>query len=317
MSSTPCKDAGGLAKRSETSSCRSAMHANVSDTSFKTLFRQVEHSLHSSQGCVAEPRAVWTGLVGRVWRLSRDEKGCRRVQAAVETCAQDRDLQVTLAAELKGHVWEAIRCPHANHVLQCCITALPLEASQFILYEVLQRGPGAATQVACHRFGCRVLERVLEGYSHAQLRPLVEEVIAEAVTLGRHTYGNYVLQHALKYGPPDQRQRLYEILDCHLPTLAPDSYGSAVLVRALSTGEVSTRRALARHAAAMPGLVPAMARSRHGPAAMRIVLQLLPADEAMAVQQALGEAGCTGTLSKVARSSAARSGRSRRLLRMK
>jgi len=89
-------------------------------------------------------------VLGSVWRLSREPEGCRRVQAAVEACCADLDVQLRLTAELKGRVWEAIRCPHANHVIQKCVTALHPEASQFIIDEVLQRGSGTVAGVLWH-----------------------------------------------------------------------------------------------------------------------------------------------------------------------
>ena len=62
-----------------------------------------------------------TSLVGRVWELSQDSKGCRDVQLALEQAGED--LRRLIVAEVAGHVLDAMRCPHANHVLQKCITS--------------------------------------------------------------------------------------------------------------------------------------------------------------------------------------------------
>jgi len=129
-----------------------------------------------------------------------------------------------------------------------------------------------------------------------QLKPLLDELLSEAVPLATHPYGNYVLQHALKHGPAEHRQQLCDLLGNHLSVLGPNCYGSAVLVRALSTGDARVRLSLTRQAAATPGLLAAMARSRHGHAAVRMVLQLLgdlPAAEAAAVREAL-QSECQG-----------------------
>lgn len=283
-----------LTKRSEKKCCHRMTASVGSNASVQVTPYAQAQAVQPSTQQITQPSDKLMDVFGRVWELSSEAEGCRHVQAALEACGEGQDVQFALVAELKGHVWEAIRCPHANYVLQRCITALHTDASQFILVEVLQHGPGAVAQVARHRFGCRVLERLLERYSKAKLRPLVEELMAEAVALAKHAYGNYVIQHALKHGPSDQRQRLTEILEHHLPVLASDRFGSAVLVRALSTGDVSARLAFARRATATQGLLAALARSRHGYAATRIVLQLLgtlPADEAVAVREALVKTG--------------------------
>ena len=62
-----------------------------------------------------------TNLAGRVWELSQDSKGCRDVQLAIEQATDE--LRRLLVAEVAGHVLDAMRCPHANHVLQKCITS--------------------------------------------------------------------------------------------------------------------------------------------------------------------------------------------------
>ena len=51
----------------------------------------------------------------------QDAKGCRDVQRAIEEAADDVT-RSRLVTELAGHVLDAMRCPHANHVLQKCIT---------------------------------------------------------------------------------------------------------------------------------------------------------------------------------------------------
>lgn len=196
------------------------------------------------------------------------------MQDALEACP-DGEARVALASELRGHVWEAIRCPHANYVVQKCISMMPPQACQFIIDELLRRGTGAVASAARHRFGCRILERLLERCSQLQARPLVDDLISDAVALSSHPYGNYVVQHVLEHGPPDQQRRLCGLLGRHVATLGPDGYASAVVAKALSHGSKETRLLVARHVASSPGLVAQMARTRHGHLAVKLVLQLL------------------------------------------
>merc|ERR1719247_1621296 len=101
-----------------------------------------------------EPTAVQ--IAGNVWHLAREKEGCRLVQEALENATGDAD-RVALASEMRGRVWEALRCPNANFVLQKCIGVLRPQASQFIIDELRDKG---SSKAARHRFGCRVLQRL-------------------------------------------------------------------------------------------------------------------------------------------------------------
>jgi len=222
-----------------------------------------------------------------VWRLSRHPDGCREVQAALEE-ADSEEVRASVAAELRGHIWEALRCPHANYVVQKCIVTMQPQASQFIIDELLRRGPGTAAQAARHRFGCRILERLLEHCLPCQLVRLVEDIIVDAVALSSHPYGNYVVQHIIEHGIPDHQQRLSAMLAQNALAMGSDGYASAVVAKALAHGAHASRLNLARAAFATPGLLAVMARTRHGHVAVKLILQLLeesPTERAMACRE--------------------------------
>ena len=85
----------------------------------RLLGARVEQEQSNLTGCCARETSS-SLLTGRVWELSQDSKGCREVQQAIEEASDD--VRCSLVAELCGHVLDAMRCPHANHVLQKCIT---------------------------------------------------------------------------------------------------------------------------------------------------------------------------------------------------
>merc|ERR1719329_1781251 len=125
-------------------------------------------------------------LRGRVWRLARHSQGCRDVQRALEEA--DEDGANRIADELRGHVWHAVECCNANHVLQKCIVCAP-GAPEFIIAELLAWGPDGSKYLAKHRFGCRVFERLL-----------VDQVLQDVVGLCTHQFANYVMQHLFEFG---------------------------------------------------------------------------------------------------------------------
>ena len=74
----------------------------------------------------------------------------RQVQRAFDE-AQDQEERLALASELRGHIWEALRCPFANYVLQKCVMVLSRENLNFIFQELKQKGPEMIQQAARHK----------------------------------------------------------------------------------------------------------------------------------------------------------------------
>eukprot|EP00429_Kryptoperidinium_foliaceum_P071030 CAMPEP_0176057730 /NCGR_PEP_ID=MMETSP0120_2-20121206/28756_1 /TAXON_ID=160619 /ORGANISM="Kryptoperidinium foliaceum, Strain CCMP 1326" /LENGTH=382 /DNA_ID=CAMNT_0017391245 /DNA_START=57 /DNA_END=1205 /DNA_ORIENTATION=- len=223
-----------------------------------------------ADGMLCQP--MLEDVLGSVWNLSRDREGCRRVQEALDI--DDADIRGRVVAELRGHVWEALRCPHANHVIQKWISVSAPEESQFIIDEIMSHGHGGVTQAARHRFGCRIIERLLEHCRAPQIDAIVCEIINDSTALSSHPYGNYVVQHVLEHGPPCAKRQLAEHIGRCLPNLRFDGSMGAVVAKALACGEIECRLELARRVLAVPGLIRRMAPTRHGHIAVKLVLQL-------------------------------------------
>ena len=77
----------------------------------KTTCDQLQEQLQGSDDQIS---LASDALTGHVWDLSRHPLGCRLVQLALERSSQKQASQ--LAAELRGHVQEAMTSPHANYV---------------------------------------------------------------------------------------------------------------------------------------------------------------------------------------------------------
>lgn len=224
-----------------------------------------------------EQAAAPPDVTGKVMTLSRDPVGCRQVQQALDEVTGDKAREA-IALELKDHVWEALRCPHANHVLQKCVSNLKPQAAQFIINELTCK-PGWAAAAACHKFGCRVLQRLLEHCSAGQNKAIIEDVLSDALQIARHPYGNYVVQHILEHGTFSQYRRLTKMLELDIAVVALDSYGCAVVNKALSHGEAADQRSLALSLLHEPGVLVAMSCTRHGHLAVKLVLQVLEGEE--------------------------------------
>jgi len=162
-----------------------------------------------------------------LWPLACTPCGSRVVQRALELVEPEEKL--LLAAQLRCHVREAAKSPHANYVLQKCVELLPNAQVQFILDEL----EGRAVVTSRHRFGCRILQRLIEHCPSQQTSQVVEEVMSDAPRLCRHPFGNFVLQHILEHGTVSQQQRVVDVLVSDAPGLARHRIASHVLQRAL------------------------------------------------------------------------------------
>mmetsp|Transcript_56003 Transcript_56003/g.175739 ORF Transcript_56003/g.175739 Transcript_56003/m.175739 type:complete len:329 (+) Transcript_56003:58-1044(+) len=234
------------------------------------------------QRCQDVQRATGTAeedIMGRVWDCARDPQGCWKVQRALETANND-EARTAIAAELAGHVWEAVRCPHANHVVQKCIIMLRPRAAQFILDEIM-RG-SIVFQAVRHKYGCRVVQRLLEQCHQDQVHGLAEAILSDVYWLSRHPFGNYVMQHLLEFGTGAQRLRIVEAVAGNLRGLARDTHGRSVVNACLLHGPEGSKTALALVISQEPGLLSSMGDTRQGRLAARTVREALGGPEAAA-----------------------------------
>jgi hypothetical protein len=215
--------------------------------------------------------SVGNSVVGRVWELSQCAVGSRTVQSAVETAADD-NARAQFAIELHGHVWEALECPHANFVLQKCISTLPSHLLQFIIDEIMSENHGAIT-AAQGRFGCRIIQRLLENCMPEQLQDLVDAIISDAKSLAHHAFGNYVLQHILDYGVHENMYRLLHFVEQEAQELSFDPYAASVVVKALVVAPTEHVAVIVRALLSKSDQLARMAMSRHGGLVVQAVLE--------------------------------------------
>merc|ERR1711957_986134 len=104
---------------------------------------------------------------------------------------------------------------------------------------------GQISFVARHRYGCRILERLIEHCDeNRQLSSLLRELESQAESLSRHPFANFVIQHLLEHGSPDCRARIVQSLLPYLPMLAVHRTASHVVQRTLDYSNDEARRVL-------------------------------------------------------------------------
>jgi len=189
-----------------------------------------------------------------------------------------------MALELAGHVGEVATSPHGNFVVQKCIALLPATALDFIITELCMKH---IPWVARNKFGCRVVQRLLEKCPPGQVRGIVEALLAELAELARHPYGNYVVQHLLEHASAGPRRRVAVALASEARRLVADSFGCAVVIAGLSKGADEHRLLLARTLVTEPELLTQVACARRGHVVVSCVLQVLRGAEREAARSQL------------------------------
>jgi len=211
---------------------------------------------------------------GHVWDLARQAKGSRQVQEAIDNAPGD-DERAAIANELRGHVWQALECRHANHVLQKLISSMRPQEVQFVVDEIMSGGRGSGVTAARHIFGCRVVERLLEHCQPEQVGSLVEDLLEYGSELCSDQYGNFVVQHVLEYGCDDHKHRMSQIVAEQIVSIPGDYHGCSVVSAALKHSLPDDQVLVARAVLARRGLLTRMACQRHGHDAVMSFLNLV------------------------------------------
>jgi hypothetical protein len=203
------------------------VHANGSCPSSSTsrgecgLDGWAEHLVDQLNAGDIERAAAFCAMWGFVRCLTFNCTGTRAVQLALDLAGPSECQWI--AAELHGKVRQAINSPDGNYVMQKLITVAPRTFAVFVLSEIAED----PINVAKHRYGCRIFNRILlpagrrsdDGLwekSRCALLPSDPEVVAlvnkilatpaQVNDLSRHTFGHHVVQSILEYGNPSQQR---------------------------------------------------------------------------------------------------------------
>eukprot|EP00746_Dinoflagellata_sp_MGD_P166952 gnl/MRDRNA2_/MRDRNA2_97205_c0_seq1.p1 gnl/MRDRNA2_/MRDRNA2_97205_c0~~gnl/MRDRNA2_/MRDRNA2_97205_c0_seq1.p1 ORF type:complete len:426 (+),score=84.36 gnl/MRDRNA2_/MRDRNA2_97205_c0_seq1:99-1376(+) len=207
------------------------------------------------------------------FELALSIHGCRIVQKAFDVACGDEKRE--LAIMLHGHVQELLESQHGNHVLQKCIEVLPPLTVQFIIDE-LGFWPMSWVGVAKHRFGCRVIERLLEHCPEDMTVPLTDAVVSDSSALARHPYGNYVVQHVLEYGTDAHRKLVASALvDTGIAFLAQHRIASNVIESALGRICSADQQMMGLALLAAPQTLLVVGCSRYGTHVVNRLLEVL------------------------------------------
>lgn len=216
---------------------------------------------------------VVANISGSVLRMSLEPFGCRVVQSALDVAgAAEKD---SLARELRGHVHLAITSPHANFVLQKVVEVLPARSTNFVAEELATY----AAEVAQHRFGCRVISRLIEHHSSDSgespaTTDLVNELLIQTDQLIRHNFARHVLELVFEHGSEAHKQRICQTIRTKPFYYAKDRCSSYVVEKALMLSNRLDAMAISSELLDDPAHFRALAVHECGVHVVRAVIRL-------------------------------------------
>jgi len=154
-------------------------------------------------------------VIARAVELAFHPIGCRVVQKALSimTPSQCRDL----VREFAGHVANMSTNRHANHVVQKMVDEVDPSAMEFVVPEM----EPVAVAVAKHKYGCRILQRVLLRFPRHLLGQLLQST-TDAPALVGDQFGHFVVEHIIEHHP-DFRAKLMPTVLAEAAALGADS----------------------------------------------------------------------------------------------
>merc|ERR1719401_2249150 len=94
-----------------------------------------------------------------------------------------------------------------------------------LIVEITCKGASGIRKLAKDKYGCRVMQRLLEQCRPEQLLGITNALLEEAIPLSRNIYGNFVMQHLLEHGTEALRLSLVSLLVENVSCVATDIHG--------------------------------------------------------------------------------------------
>jgi pumilio RNA-binding family len=137
-----------------------------------------------------------------------------------------------------------MRSPHANFVIQKIIAVMPVTRASFVSDELI----GNVAEVARHRYGCRILCRLVEHHSGAEsmaTKILIDELLQDVAPLCHHSFARHVIESVLEHGTYEQRHKVAVEISRDMLHHARNRNSSYVVERALSSCSIEDQRMIA------------------------------------------------------------------------
>jgi len=216
-----------------------------------------------------EQLAAVSAMRGFAFRLSLEPLGCRLVQLAIQLC--DQTNRAEFISEFHGHVREMLESPHGNYVIQRIVENMPTALVRFVALELI----GGGTSAARHRYGCRIICRLLEHTAvDGPTVDLVDELLLEVRELSRHVFGHHVIKSVVEHGSSRQRVDVVRGLCGDITRHARNRHACYVLEAVLTHCPAEGQRLICDELLRRPDEVVLLAQSQFGHHVVRALIRL-------------------------------------------
>ncbi|KAF9763950.1 Pumilio like protein 2 [Nosema granulosis] len=156
---------------------------------------------HPQKECVLEE------FSDKIYGLSIHPYGCRVIQKIMESI----ECIDYIKKEIKDHVFGLIEDQNGNHVIQKYIEK---SKDKSLIIQAFEKN---SVYLSTHRYGCRVIQRLLEFCEQQDVKRILSILISNLESLVNDQYGNYVIQHMLTVSDKDEKDRVVKkiINDCY------------------------------------------------------------------------------------------------------
>ena len=99
-------------------------------------------------------------------------------------------------------------------------------------------------QIACHKHGCCVMQKCIDGAEYAQKMSLMMEIARHTLTFVKNPYGNYVVQYVLELKHIEVNKKIGEQLLKNLLQLGREKFSSNVIEKCLEHNSLEVKEAM-------------------------------------------------------------------------
>ncbi|EFC42833.1 predicted protein [Naegleria gruberi] len=179
-----------------------------------------------------------TDAVGKVYKLAKDQYGCRFLQKKITDGEQG--LQMVFD-EIYDHIVELMTDPFGNYLCQKLVEHCTNEHKTLIIRAVSKD----LINISMNMHGTRAVQKLIECLTtQDQIGEIIEALKDSVVPLIKDLNGNHVIQRCLQQLIPENKQFIYNAVAGRCVEVATHKHGCCVLQRCIDHAAESQRMML-------------------------------------------------------------------------
>ncbi|CAM9985011.1 unnamed protein product, partial [Laminaria digitata] len=177
---------------------------------------------------------------GNVYRMSKDQIGCRLLQLKLDQ--GDPVFVEKICGEAQPYLADMMKDPFGNYLFQKIVDKVDEEGRT----DLVNRVADEMVDAGMNLHGTRSVQKVIEVCRNTpcQVELVVNALRAATVTLCLDTNGNHVVQRLLQHLAPADNAFVFEMLADECVAVATHRHGCCVLQRAIDAATVDQSRML-------------------------------------------------------------------------